>query len=412
MTRIPLPAPVPAALAEELARRIHFVSEEITGFSLIRSGDRITDVEVSTSPAASGDAAGLARKLRAVVAGDVLGQRAVAPKVVWRAEAPGRPARDVFDELLARGAAAELGPGQIVLGEPVLSLMDRLDDMLRALVTGEFGAHEYRYPTLLTADALHRTGYAESFPQLLMCVARLHTDADSYRAFLDSLAGDGELSRALHRHAGVFGHCLPPTMCFHTYHQYADRALEFPSLTVTSRGRSFRHESRYSRSLERLWDFTIREIVFLGDPDFVLSARARLMERSYALMEFLGLGGRCEVAGDPFFLHESTATRTWSQRLLEQKYELRLPLDEETQDEETQQGGTDGEGGTREVSVASFNYHEQFFGRSFGIIDGAGDPVFSGCAGFGLERLAFAFLCRHGVEPEGWPAAVRKVVGS
>ncbi|MGW1895273.1 hypothetical protein ACWCP6_34280 [Streptomyces sp. NPDC002004] len=392
MTRIPLAAPVPGALAEELAKRIYFVSDTITGFTLVRSGDEITAVDVTTGTSGPVDTGALTRKLHLVVANDVLGQRQVEPKVVWRSTAAG-PARDVFAELLDRGAAAELGEGQVALGEPVLSLMDHLDSAVRALVMDEFDAREFRYPTLIPARALRRTGYVESFPQLLMFVTRLHGDADTYRDFLDACAEGGDLSRALRVHSGDFDHCLPPTMCFHTYHQYADGRLPTESMVVTSRGKSFRHESRYRRSLERLWDFTIREIVFLGPPDFVLGARTRLMERTYALMESLGLGGRCEVAGDPFFLNESTAVRTWSQRMLELKYELRLPLEE-----------------GRDVAVASFNYHEQLFGTSFGIRADTDEAVFSGCAGFGLERFAYAFLCRHGVDPAGWPAHVRRAV--
>ncbi|MGW1433152.1 hypothetical protein ACWD6K_31595 [Streptomyces sp. NPDC002431] len=393
MPLIPLDTPVPAGLADELAKRVYFVSDRITDFTLIRSGGAVTAVDVTAQDAAT-DLDALTRKLHLVVANDVLSQRQVDPKVVWRS-AEGGAVRDVFPELLARGAAAELGEGQMALGEPVLSLMDHLDAEIRTIALDDFDAHEFRYPTLMTAPALHRTGYFESFPQLLMLVSRLHGDADTYRAFLDTLAsgGSGDLVAALRDHTGDTDHVLPPTMCFHTYHQYADGPPPAPNTVVTSRGKAFRYESRYWRSLERLWDFTIREIVFLGTPEFVLASRARLMERAYALMESLGLGGRCEVAGDPFFLNESAAVRAWSQRLLETKYELRLPLEDE-----------------RDVAVASFNYHEQFFGKSFGIRDAGGRPVFTGCTGFGLERLTYAFLCRHGADPARWPSHVREAV--
>ncbi|GGX80097.1 hypothetical protein GCM10010358_38040 [Streptomyces minutiscleroticus] len=390
--------PVPLDLADELARRIYFTSDAITGFSMVTSGDAVTAVDVTLAARAT-DPVDLGRKLDVIVASDVLGQRRTAPAVVWHADASG-PVRDVFDELLAMGAATESGPGQIAVGEPVLSLMDHLDARLRDVAAAEFTAQEFRYPTLLPADALLRTGYAESFPQLLMFVSRLHGDVDSYRGFLDTMGragrGAATLSEGLRAHGGGVDHCLPPTMCFHTYHQYADGSLPAPSLVVTSRGKSFRHESRYHRSLERLWDFTIREVVFLGPVDFVLDCRSRLMERTYALMESLGLGGRCEVAGDPFFLGEGTTERSWSQRLLKLKYELRLPLD-------------DADGG-RDVAVGSFNYHEQHFAKAFAITGETGEPVFSGCAGFGLERLAYAFLCRHGVDARGWPKDVRAAV--
>jgi hypothetical protein len=224
----------------------------------------------------------------------------------------------------------------------------------------------------------------------MMFVSRLHSDVDAYRGFLDGLAKGGDLGDGLRAYSSGFEHCLPPTMCFHTYHQLADQALPAPSFTITSRGKSFRFESRYRRSLERLWDFTIREIVFLGPRSHVLACRQRLMERTWELMETLGLGGRCEVANDPFFVDGSTAERIWSQHLLELKYELRLPLDHD-----------------RDVAVCSFNFHDRFFGESFGIKAEDG-YAHTACAGFGLERFAYAFLCRHGLDPDGWPQEARE----
>jgi hypothetical protein len=407
---------------------------------------------VVPDPADPAELDGLARKLRFVAANDVLNQRAVAPKVIWRGPPggdwrgdsggvargdPRREARDVFGELLDRGIASEVGDGQIAVGEPVLSLMEYLDARVRGLSLAEFGAVEYRYPTVIPAAVLRRCGYFESFPQLLMFVARLHGDLDTYRQFVDEMADGRSLGEVLRSHAGHFDHCLPPTMCFHTYHQLADRPLPAPSVVVTSRGKSFRFESRYQRSLERLWDFTIREIVFIGSRDFVLDARSRLMNRTFELAGELGLGGRCEVASDPFFVNADTAQRVWSQQFLELKYELRLPLEP-----------------GRDVAVCSFNFHERFFAKSFAITapavesaaggsaagdsaaggsaargsaaggsaaggsaarDSAAGPdaaadVCTGCAGYGLERFAYAFLCQHGLDPRGWPEEVRKAV--
>src|SRR5690606_27401599 len=108
--------------------------------------------------------------------------------------------RDVYRELVARGVAAESGEALVAVGEPVLSLMDRLDAAIRAIVTEEFGAREFRYPTLIPAGALRRTGYLTSFPQYLMAVTRLHGDVDDYRAFLDAVAAGGDVSAALRAH--------------------------------------------------------------------------------------------------------------------------------------------------------------------------------------------------------------------
>lgn len=383
--RITLDPPVPDALRAELSTRVFFVSEAILDFSLHRAPDGIRGVDAVLAPSADPDE--IARKLRSMVAGDVLGQRAREPKVLWRLPGSADP-EDVYPELLDRGIATEAGPGQVALGEPVLSLIDRLDARLCSLAVNEFGARRYRYPTLIPLEAMRRCAYFQSFPHLMMFASRLHADVDTYRGFLDDLEGGGDLAEALRSYGGGVDDCLPPTMCFHTYHQLADRRLPGAGLAVTAVGKSFRHESRYRRSLERLWDFTIREMVFLGSRDYVLGCRARLMELVRELIQALDLGGRCEVANDPFFAAPATAERVWSQQLLELKYELRLPLE-----------------AGRDVSAGSFNFHERFFGTAFGIT-GEGQAVHTACAGFGLERLAYAFLCRHGLDPARWPAGM------
>ncbi|MDY7090637.1 MAG: hypothetical protein SYR96_36795 [Actinomycetota bacterium] len=377
---IELDAPLPEALAGELARRVYFVSDAIVGFELVHDGGgSIVAVRVEVD----GDPGDLTRKLRRVVANDVLSQQPGTPRVVWRSSGTAPLHDDVFGRLLATGAATEAGEGQVVLGEPVLGLLDALDALILDIAVEQFGARQFRYPTLLPMSVLHRSGYLGSFPQQLMFVTRLHADVDVYQDFLDRVAA-GDPPDVL-GHAQDSEYALPPTMCLHTYHQLRDAPLPAPSQVITSRGKSFRFEARYRRTLERLWDFTIREMVFLGDREFVLDCRRRFLEASIALIERLDLHGRCEVANDPFFLGRS-ADHIWSQWLLELKYELRLDI---------------GPGAT--VAAGSFNFHERFFADGFGITVPGDGHVHTGCVGFGLERLAYAFLCRHGVDPAAWP---------
>ncbi len=42
-----------------------------------------------------------------------------------------------------------------------------------------------------------------------------------------------------------------------------------------------------------------------------------------------------------------------------------------------------------------------------GIVEG----LWSGCSGIGLERWASAFYAQKGLDPAGWPAAFREIVG-
>ncbi|MDN0201124.1 hypothetical protein [Streptomyces sp. S.PNR 29] len=391
-THVDLHTPLPEALAPEIERRLYFVSPDITGFELVRAEGEVHGVALVTNGSPARDV--LAEKVNYMVDNDVRTQWVTPPKAIWTSPHQRSPQDGVFEQLLENGAVSEAGEGQVAVGEPLLSLLAYFDAAVREILARDFAAVEYRYPTLISTAALQTSGYFKSFPQHLMFVSRLRNDIDVYRAFQTTYADTGVDPTVLD-HCGNVDYCLPPTMCYHTFHQYKGRTLDPGRLhVVTARGKSFRFEAAYAAALERLWDFTIREIVFMGSREEVLSARELFMRKVFAYIEELGLSGFCAVGNDPFFCGTDTSGRIWSQRLLELKYELQLPVAPD-----------------RTVAVGSFNFHDDLFGQAFGIEHGDEGPVRSGCVGFGLERLVYAFLCQYGVVPENWPAPVRAGTG-
>lgn len=397
VVRIGLARGIPVSLASELEKRVYFISDDIGGFDLVRRDDTVEAVDITLSPSgAGGDRAAVVRaledKLNRVVECDILRLRPLPPKVLWRSSEAADGVEDVFPALVRNGMVFESGEGQITLGEPLIALMHYLDAELRAIAFSLGDAREYCYPTLLPTSVLDRFGYFGSFPQFAMFVMRLHNDADVYQGFVEDYRAAGTIPSSLLSRCGPSGYCLPPTMCYHCYHQYAGNTLD-GNRVVTSKGKSFRYESKYHSGLKRLWDFTIREIVFMGTTEFVSASRAEAMRLAFVLMERLGLAGTCEVANDHFFMTGDTAGKIFSQRLMELKSELRLPV---------------GDGET--IAVGSFNFHGPFFGDAFEITLAEGVPITSGCVGFGLERLVYAFLCRHGLDPSRWPEVARRAI--
>jgi seryl-tRNA synthetase len=166
---------------------------------------------------------------------------------------------------------------------------------------------------------------------------------------------------------------------------------------VTTVGKCFRYESTNITGLDRLWDFTMREIVLVGTDDEVSQRRMKGIELVKEQIERWDLQAEVESANDPFF-SAAYATKTYAQLRGDLKFELRL----------TVEPGPNGE--ARSLACGSFNLHDNFFGRTFSIKASNGEPAFTGCIAWGLERWVLACFTQHGFEPARWPEAVRAKV--
>jgi seryl-tRNA synthetase len=155
-------------------------------------------------------------------------------------------------------------------------------------------------------------------------------------------------------------------------------------------GKCFRYESSNIKDLRRLWDFTIREVVFMGAREEVLAARDRSIEMMSDFLKGHALAGEIRTASDPFFIAPEATSKTYFQLSSDSKFEVSLLLS----------------GGER-LAVGSHNYHSDFFGRVFNVNVETGGPMHSVCVAFGLERWVYAFLQQHGSNPAKWPDPIR-----
>lgn len=184
------------------------------------------------------------------------------------------------------------------------------------------------------------------------------------------------------------GYCLPPTVCYHVYDMVSGTQFS-DGQAYTALGKSFRYENKYHDPTSRLWDFTIRETVFIGPAAYVQANVEAYRAAACALMDELHLTGQCVSATDPFFISNEMTALTNAQRLTGAKYELRL------------------DAAAGQISIGSFNLHGQFIARGFELKgDTTNGYTFSGCIGIGIERLLFALLAQHGLDPARWPSAL------
>lgn len=237
--------------------------------------------------------------------------------------------------------------GLPTLGSGACELMRMLDAKFRKAAL-QAGAEEKHFPTLIPSQTLEVTGYFQSFP-----------------GYASEVNGPGRAGNYL----------LSPAVCYHCYQFLADSSVERETV-ITCCGKCFRADSI---SNGHLWEFTMREIVFLGGSAVVLEQRQSWVRKVTCWARALGLDAELSVATDPFF-GAQTRGKKLLQQIKELKYELAVP----------------GPAGIS-MPIASFNLHEELFTEKFKIRLKNGLPLHSGCVAFGLERWYLALTSRHGI---------------
>lgn len=307
-------------------------------------------------------------------------------KLVYRSPAMEHP---VFRGNGGTPGIHQLGIGQVALGGIPLRLFRYFDRVFETFGR-PWHAEPLITPTLIPTRVLARCDYFRSFPHNVTFACHLFEDSakiDDFRArhhdrddLDDRALGDMETPEA----------CLSPAVCYHVYHLNRDRVLPAQGLTYGICGKCFRYESSNMSGLRRLWDFTMREVVFLGDREEVLRRRERGIEMMSRWLEEHQLAGEIRTASDPFFVAPDALAKTYFQLSSETKYEISLLLP-----------------GDERLAVGSFNYHTDFFGKAFNCTLAGGGAMHSVCIAFGLERWVYAFLAQHGEDPAHWPEVMR-----
>lgn len=301
----------------------------------------------------------------------------------------------VSQGLTERGWMHDYGKGQVAYSGPVLKLARLINDKAGELYAQAFSAQEAHFPALVDAETLHKCGYFDSHPNAVTFVGNMVEDFDAIEEFRRANSCSEGALLPPHDHIHVDGMCLNPAACFPCYPTLGGKTFE-KGTAYTWLGRVFRYESRNISGLDRLYEFNVRELVFVGDDAYVRDCRRRALKVVESLATYFDIDCRVQTATDPFFATVSAAKKFW-QAAQEVKNEIKIP-------------SLDAKGEVKQLACGSINLHGNFFGRRFGIRDASGEAVQTGCVGLGIERWVLATFTQHGFEPERWPEAVRSKI--
>jgi seryl-tRNA synthetase len=311
-------------------------------------------------------------------------------KVLFEHQASKLPGLPNDEVLTSAGGVHPLGVGLVALKGPVLRVLRFFEHEFLRLAR-RFGAEEAHYPVLLPMEILEDVGYLGHFPQHVTLCSHLPEDLPVLEAVArEAAANKGRPGPELLKGLVAPAHALKPAVCLPCYrHHRGVRVPDGQVLTVTMQNHVFRYEGARHDLLSRLWDFQVRDIVFMGAYPRLKELRQQVMEAAMALCRELDLSARMELANDPFFLSESVDKAVY-QRLGEVKYELLLSIPHRDS----------------QIAVSSFNLHRDYYASLYDLRQQGGAPAETACMGFGMERWVYAFLSQKGLDPSQWPERV------
>jgi seryl-tRNA synthetase len=303
---------------------------------------------------------------------------------------PGTPEQAEFLEALVDvGLLIPSGvPGVFGRSADFERIRSGFEEMVTEEAAGD-SAERISFPPVLPRRQIEEIGYLKSFPHLAGSLFSFEGDEEQ-AAEQQERAGRHEDWSDFQRMTDLM---LSPAGCYPVYPAVAARGpLPAGGLSIDVGGAYvFRREP--SRDPARLQAFHMRELVRLGEPEEVSAWRDSWLDRSVGLLRGIGLEVDFDVANDPFF-GRSGRLLARSQRSQQLKFEVLAPIS-----------------GPQPTAVASFNYHQDHFAGTYGIVIEGGEQAHTACLGFGLERIVLALLRRHGLKIEDWPSEAKARLG-
>ncbi|MCH8612126.1 hypothetical protein [Arsenicicoccus dermatophilus] len=282
-------------------------------------------------------------------------------------------------ELPLRGLSAFTGEF-----EAVLAGVERLVHEMEPVE----GVQVMSFPPLLTQPVFERTGYLDSFPQLIGSVDVFTGDAKAHKEMISAKKAGEDWTT----HLEPARLDLLSAPCHQTYPLHAGTTID-QAYTYETGNRCFRHEP--SDDPMRLVSFRMREKVCIGTPEQAQAHREIGRRVGPELLTSIGLHVEEVPANDPFFGRAAKIFAAGQRDAgLKVEFEVKVYGEEHP--------GT---------ALGSSNYHNDHFGLDFDIRTADGELAHSSCIGFGLERVTVALFATHGMDVPSWPAAVRQRLG-
>ena len=265
-----------------------------------------------------------------------------------------------------------------------LKIFRKINKYFYNIALKKYNATDQENPVFWPIDLYKKINYFSEFPQQILLVTGLKRSSKIYNDFSRTYLNKNKFQSIKIDNNFTNSHYgLQPAVCDNCY--YALKNInKFKNNIYTTYNKVFRNEDSKVNSLDRLINFSVRDIMFVGTKKFVADTKNKLFEELKFFFLKTGLSFSIEIANDPFFVGK--LNKNVFQHSHELKYEIltEIPFLK------------------KKIAVGSINFHLDTFGRAFNIKNKK-EFIYSGCIGIGFERLMLALYSQHGTSLKKWP---------
>ena len=296
---------------------------------------------------------------------------------------------DPMPHLLNSNQVKDISRGIFMFQGVFLSIFSSLNQYLKDLAVNKFSAIEQEYPTIWPIDLFKKINYLKEFPHQTILTTTVKDNYKDRKSFANKYSNLNEYDKVkIDDNLDDCLYGLGPSVCNTCYYALSNEKTHKNTI-YTTYNKVFRNESSKTNSLDRLMNFSVRDIMFVGDEQFVLATRQKLIDELVHLISFFEIDCKIESANDPFFSND--IARKLFQYSFGLKYELLASIPHLKS----------------RIAIGSINLHLDTFGEAFNIKSSDGNKVSSGCIGIGFERIVYALFSQYGTNCELWPESLK-----
>jgi seryl-tRNA synthetase len=312
---------------------------------------------------------------------------------------------DPTTELVKNNWVQHAGVGVWTILPQYTALMRAVEELVLDNVANPLGFDEVFLPKITNLDIQRKKGQLAGIPNEIWWVCPPKSrDPKQWEEFSDyvKITGKNAPEKLLENLAEP-AFSLAYAQCEPFYDIWEGRVInrdKLPVKFVDRYGPTWRYESGGLKGLERVSEFKRIEFMWISSPEEAVEIRDAVKDKALHIVDkIFDLEWKLDTT-TAIYLEHAGEKATKEDRDYARTYDIAISLPFETASR-----------AEKELEIASFHVHEDFYAKNFHWKEKNERPLWSGCTGISPTRWAYVFVLRYGLNFDDWPKEIKKYIG-